>query len=51
MLSELDELVTDAVYLDAGVTASQEAVSRARAASRLWRVTAVDDLVLGPVLQ
>ncbi len=51
VLSELDELATDAVYLDAGVTASQEAVARARAASRLWRVKAVDDLVLGPVLE
>lgn len=41
VLSELDEVATEAVYLDHGVTASTEAVARARASSRLWRVKAL----------
>jgi ABC-2 type transport system ATP-binding protein len=51
VLSELDEVATDAVYLDHGVTASQEAVAAARASSRLWRVKALDGLALGPALE
>ena len=41
VLSELDEMATAAVYLDGGVTASQEAVARASRALRAWRIDAV----------
>ncbi|MDO9395539.1 MAG: ABC transporter ATP-binding protein [Herbiconiux sp.] len=51
VLSELDELASDAVYLDHGVTASQEAVAAARSSARLWRVKALDGLGLGPALE
>ncbi|MFB2581541.1 ABC transporter ATP-binding protein [Herbiconiux sp. P15] len=51
VLSELDEVATDAVYLDHGVTASQEAVAAARASSRLWRVKSLDGFALGPALE
>ncbi|QJU54009.1 ABC transporter ATP-binding protein [Herbiconiux sp. KACC 21604] len=51
VLSELDELATDAVYLDHGVTASREAVARARASSRVWRVKSLDGFALGPQLE
>jgi ABC-type multidrug transport system ATPase subunit len=53
VLAELDEVATDAVYLDHGVTASTAAVARARASSRLWRVKTLeaDAFRLGPALE
>ncbi|MCS5734285.1 ABC transporter ATP-binding protein [Herbiconiux daphne] len=51
VLAELDEVATDAVYLDRGTTASTEAVARARAAARPWRIKAIDGFGLGPALE
>lgn len=42
VLAELDEMVDDAVFLEAGVTASSERIERARAAARPWRVRSLD---------
>jgi ABC-type multidrug transport system ATPase subunit len=38
VLAELEEMADDAVYLDAGVTASAERVRAARARTRTWRI-------------
>ncbi len=51
VLAELDEVATDAVYLDHGVTASTEAVARARATARSWRIKALEGAQLGPALE
>ncbi|WP_084361523.1 ABC transporter ATP-binding protein [Herbiconiux solani] len=51
VLSELDEVATDAVYLDHGVTASQDAVAAVRASARLWRIKTLDGFALGPALE
>ncbi|MGD8167725.1 ABC transporter ATP-binding protein [Herbiconiux sp. P16] len=51
VLAELDELATDAVYLDHGVSASTEAVARSRESARPWRIKALDGFALGPALQ
>jgi len=42
VLAELDELADDAVYLEAGVTASAERVARTRSTARPWRIKAVE---------
>lgn len=42
VLAELDEMVDDAVFLEAGVTASPERIERARAAARPWRIRSLD---------
>ncbi|WKK70914.1 ABC transporter ATP-binding protein [Rathayibacter oskolensis] len=41
VLAELDEMATAAVYLDAGATATSEAVARAARSLRAWRIDAV----------
>ncbi|SMH46557.1 ABC-type multidrug transport system, ATPase component [Rathayibacter oskolensis] len=41
VLAELDEMATAAVYLDAGATASNEAVAKAARSLRAWRIDAV----------
>jgi len=41
VLAELDEMADAAVFLDAGTTASQEAVSHAAGSLRTWRIEAV----------
>jgi ABC-2 type transport system ATP-binding protein len=42
VLAELDEMADSAVYLDAGVTASDEAIAQTRLTSRAWRIKASD---------
>lgn len=42
ILAELDEMADAAVFLEAGVTADDERVARARIATREWRVRALD---------
>jgi ABC-type multidrug transport system ATPase subunit len=51
VLAELDEVATAAVYLDEGVTASTEAVARARASARPWRIKTLEGFALGPALE
>ncbi|MDQ1582399.1 MAG: type transport system ATP-binding protein [Microbacteriaceae bacterium] len=43
VLSELDEVADAAVYLDAGVTATAEAVAQAKERLRTWRIRAVNE--------
>ena len=42
VLAELDELADTAVYLDAGVTASAESISRTQRSRREWRLRILD---------
>ena len=49
-LAELDEMADGAVYLQDGVTASAESVTRTRSAARPWRIRAVDRAALESAL-
>ena len=42
VLAELDEMSDTAVYLNHGITASDESIEQARATSRAWRLKATD---------
>ncbi|GAB2468562.1 ABC transporter ATP-binding protein [Conyzicola lurida] len=42
VLSELDEMADTAVYIGAGVTASDESMAASRLTQRLWRIKAAD---------
>ena len=42
VLSELDEMADTVVYIEAGVTASNEAIAKTKKTSRLWRIKAAD---------
>lgn len=39
VLAELDEMADAAVYIEAGVTASDEAIAQSKASARPWRIT------------
>ena len=49
-LAELDEMADGAVYLQGGVTASVESVTRTRSTARPWRIRAVDRAALKSAL-
>ena len=49
-LAELDEMADGAVYLQEGVTASAERVTRTRSTARPWRIRAVDHAALESAL-
>jgi len=49
-LAELDEMADGAVYLQEGVTASAERVTRTRSTARPWRIRAVDRAALESAL-
>jgi ABC-2 type transport system ATP-binding protein len=49
-LAELDEMADGAVYLQEGVTASEESVTRTRSTARPWRIRAVDRAALESAL-
>jgi len=49
-LAELDEIADGAVYLQEGVTASAESVTRTRSTARPWRIRAVDRAALESAL-
>jgi ABC-2 type transport system ATP-binding protein len=49
-LAELDEMADGAVYLQDGVTASAESVTRTRSTARPWRIRAVDRAALESAL-
>jgi len=49
-LAELDEMADGAVYLQDGVTASAESVTRTRSTARPWRIRAVDRATLESAL-
>lgn len=49
-LAELDEMADGAVYLQQGVTASAESVTRTRSTARPWRIRAVDRAALESAL-
>jgi ABC-2 type transport system ATP-binding protein len=49
-LAELDEMADGAVYLQEGVTASAESVTRTRSTARPWRIRAVDRAALESAL-
>ncbi|MGV8895917.1 MAG: ABC transporter ATP-binding protein [Rhodoglobus sp.] len=42
VLTELDEMADGVVYIDGGVTASDEVVARSRASARPWRIRSSD---------
>lgn len=42
VLAELDEMADGAVYLDAGVTASEAAIASSRSSARPWRIKSLD---------
>ncbi|WP_227497324.1 ABC transporter ATP-binding protein [Planctomonas psychrotolerans] len=42
VLSELDEMATAAVYLEAGTTASADRIAATRTSTRQWRIRSVD---------
>jgi ABC-2 type transport system ATP-binding protein len=42
VLAELDEMADDAVYLEAGVTASADRVAKSKSSSREWRIRSRD---------
>jgi ABC-2 type transport system ATP-binding protein len=49
-LAELDEMADGAVYLQQGITASAESVTRTRSTARPWRIRAVDRAALESAL-
>jgi ABC-2 type transport system ATP-binding protein len=49
-LAELDEMADGAVYLQEGVTASAESVTRTRSTARPWRIRAMDRAALESAL-
>jgi ABC-2 type transport system ATP-binding protein len=51
VLAELDEMADSAVYLEAGSTASMEAIARTRTTTRVWRMKATDPQVLRAAIQ
>ena len=51
VLAELDEMADTAVYLEAGTTASMEAIAHTRTTTRLWRIKAAEPQVLRAALQ
>ncbi len=51
VLAELDEMADSAVYLERGVTASDERIEASRAQSRDWRIRAVDPAALAAALK
>lgn len=51
VLAELDEMADAAVYLDGGITASDERIERSRAQARDWRIRAVDPSALAAALE
>ena len=50
VLAELDEMADAAVYIEAGVTASEEAVAQSKASARPWRITSSDPAALRSAL-
>jgi ABC-type multidrug transport system ATPase subunit len=50
VLAELDEMADGAVYIGAGVTASDESVAATRTTSRAWRIKALDVAALESAL-
>jgi ABC-type multidrug transport system ATPase subunit len=50
VLAELDEMADAAVYLDHGVTASNDRIERSRAQARDWRIRAVEPPQLAAAL-
>lgn len=50
VLAELDEMADRAVYLAAGVTASEERVQRSRSTARAWRIKSSDTQLLKATL-
>lgn len=50
VLSELEELADDAVFVEAGATVSAERVARAASAGRPWRIRALDADLLSHAL-
>lgn len=50
VLAELDEMADSVVYIEAGVTASREAVANTKKTSRPWRIKAADTAVLRAAL-
>ncbi|MDJ0335624.1 ABC transporter ATP-binding protein [Salinibacterium sp. G-O1] len=50
VLTELDEMADGVVYIDGGVTASEEAVARSRASARPWRIRSSDGEALRSAL-
>ena len=50
VLAELDEMSDTAIYLDKGVTASADSITRARTGTRQWRIRALDPLTLTDAL-
>jgi len=50
VLAELDEMADAAVYLELGVTASNERVEQSKAQARDWRIRAVDAVQLATAL-
>ncbi|RUQ87800.1 ABC transporter ATP-binding protein [Labedella gwakjiensis] len=50
VLSELEELADDAVYVEAGATVSAERLARAATAARPWRIRALDRALLSNAL-
>lgn len=50
VLAELDEMADEAVYIDAGVTASRASVEASRATVRDWRIRALDPAALTAAL-
>ncbi len=51
VLSELDEMADSAVYLERGVTASDERIEASRAQARDWRIRAIDADQLAAALE
>jgi ABC-2 type transport system ATP-binding protein len=50
VLSELDEIADGAVYLDAGVTASDASIAATRVTARPWRIRSADVVALRAAL-
>lgn len=50
VLAELDEMADSVVYIEAGVTASNEAIANTKKTSRPWRIKAADTAALRTAL-
>jgi ABC-type multidrug transport system ATPase subunit len=50
VLAELDEMADDAVYLEAGVSASADEIAATRTSMRDWRIRSLDPDALGAAL-
>jgi ABC-2 type transport system ATP-binding protein len=51
VLAELDEMADTAVYLEAGVTASDERVAQTKLTARAWRIRTADPVALRRALE